>query len=302
MPEWFLVYSPDEYANYIDKHVPSGYPYFGSVGQFWEYYGDATKASDPYPLNVGYHAMVSVIGTSFTAENSIKGVYENTIGRLSEMTVSGDEKTDEDKFAIAMAKDYVKFIRVNPWYEYNFWDKLKGVWTEPPATGENMIRKYERKVALSTEYSIKTVYGGIIKLATKSVYGDAEEQVYAVVHDLPDDDAIGKSGIKVMQRFEHGYTVISMPRYEKFMQASRDLFATGATYVEIAGNRHILATVLADRGWHPDRVAGKELYERPILTDEKAKRVGLEIDVRDLKQAMADFEGNHVTLEHLYDY
>jgi len=302
MPEWFLVYSPDEYANYIDKHSPSAYPYFGSIGQFWGYYGDAIRASSQYPFNAGYHVMVSVIGASFTAENLIKGIYENTIGRLSEFTISGDEKTDEDKYAIEMAKDYVKFIRVYPWYEYNFLGRLKGIWSEPPATGSNMIRKYERKIALSAEYAIKTVYGGLIKFATKSAYGDAEKQVYAIVRNVPDSEVLARSGIKIMRRFEHGYAVVSLPRYEKFMQACSDLFASGAAYVEIAGNSKILATVLANREWHPDSTAGKELYEKAILTNDKTKRVGLEIDVRNLHQAMSNFQGNHVTLEHLYDY
>src|SRR3989442_3850587 len=120
-----------------------------------------------------------------------------------------------------------------------------------------MIRKYERKLALSAEYSIKTVYGGLIKLATKSAYGDAEEQVYAIVQNVPANDHSASDGIKVMRRFEHGFAVVSMPRYEKFMQASRDLFASGLTYLEIAGNRKILATVLSHRDWHPDSAAGK---------------------------------------------
>jgi len=302
MPEWFLVYSPDEYARYIEKYAPSGFPYFGSIRQFWEYYGNAINASKKYPLNFGNHVMVSVIGVSFTIEHFIKGIYENTIGRLTELTVSGDSKTDEDDYAVEMAKDYVKFIRVYPWYEYDFWRKCKGVWSDTPTTGNNMLRKYERKFALSLEYFIKTLYGGLIKFATKSAYDDAEEQMIAVVRNIPDSDILLRDGITIMRRFENNYAVISMPRHEKFLQASNDLLASGATFVEIAGNKKILATVLAHRNWFPEDAIGKELYEKPILTENHIKRVGIEMNVQELHKSIRNLQANKLTLEHLYHY
>src|SRR5262245_30732918 len=49
-PEWFLVYSPDEYADFIADRPPSAFPYLGHIGQFWQGYRamyGATK--DDYP-------------------------------------------------------------------------------------------------------------------------------------------------------------------------------------------------------------------------------------------------------------
>ena len=302
MPEWFLVYSPDEYAHYIENGNPSDYPYFGAIGQFWGYYSDSAKAASAYPFNPGYHAMVSVIGASFTAENTIKGLYEKSIGRLSELTVSGPEKTPEDLFGIKTAKDYVSFIRVNPWYEYSFWDQFKDLWSTTPLTGRNIVRKYERRFALSTEYLAKATYGGLIKLATKAAYGDAEARVYAVVQGLPDSPAFSLDKVTILRRFENGYAVVALPRYEEFMQATKELVAAGATFAEIAGNQKILGTVLADPTWHPGADEGKELYERPILTEKNRKRVGLEIDVRHLHLALSALQHENIALEHIYDY
>ncbi|MFC6518551.1 D-arabinono-1,4-lactone oxidase [Undibacterium arcticum] len=77
LPEWFLVYSPDEYARFLKTKAPSAFPYFGSIAQFWGYYRDAyTATKDRYPFNWGYHVMVFVIGSSYTVENAIKGIYE----------------------------------------------------------------------------------------------------------------------------------------------------------------------------------------------------------------------------------
>lgn len=302
MPEWFLVYSPDEYARYIKQNEPSGYPYFGAIGQFWDYYSDAAKAASPYPFNLGYHAMVSVIGTSFTVENTIKGIYENSVGHLSELTVRGREKTAEDLYGIDAAQDYVSFIRIRPWYEYGFWSRFTGLWSDTPPSGSNMIRKYERKFALSAEYLVKAAYGGVIKLATKAAYGDAGEKVYAIVRDLPLSPTFTSGKIKLLQRFENGYAVVSLPRYEEFMRATNALVAAGATFVEIAGNKKIFATVLARDDWQVSGEAGKALYAKPILTDTHLKRVGLELDVTRLHRTLPFLQREGVTLEHLYDY
>lgn len=311
LPEWFLVYSPDEYANYIAKNKPSGYPYFGSISQFWGYYRDSTKAASKYPFNGSYHLMVSVIGSSFTVENAVKGLYENSIGRLTEWAATGDEPTAEDKFAADMAKDYVRFIRIYPWYEYGFWEKFKGVWSEPPLIGRNMIRKWERKFALSSEYLVKAGYGGLIKLATKSIYGDADDHVYAVVRHLPAggipiDSKIkaDDSKIKVIERFNDDLSLVSLPRYEEFLVANRQLIDAGAAFVEIAGNKTILATVIANDDWQPRAApqACREVYMRPILTEPGRKRVGLALDVRHLHEIIPQLDQDGVTLEHLYDY
>ena len=50
-----------------------------------------------FPFNGGYHLMVMVIGSSTTVEYALKGVYEHTIGRLAEATVSGDAPMPEER-------------------------------------------------------------------------------------------------------------------------------------------------------------------------------------------------------------
>src|SRR4051812_48438017 len=38
-PEWFLVYSPAEQADYFNTHTASTFPYMGHVSQIWKSYG-----------------------------------------------------------------------------------------------------------------------------------------------------------------------------------------------------------------------------------------------------------------------
>ena len=95
-PEWYIVYSADEYAAFIAKNRPSQFPYFAAISQYWNgYYDVCAITRGRYAYNDGYHLMLDVIGVSFTAENLVKGAYENTIGRLTEL-ISTADLTDED--------------------------------------------------------------------------------------------------------------------------------------------------------------------------------------------------------------
>ena len=62
LPEWYIVYSSDEYAAYIADNPPSQFPYFGAIGQFWQSYYDVCAVTrEQYPFNGGYHLSLVVI-------------------------------------------------------------------------------------------------------------------------------------------------------------------------------------------------------------------------------------------------
>ena len=112
--------------------------------------------------------MVFVIGTSFTVENALKGLYENTIGRVTEWTSHG-EPTPEDRFGARVAQEYVDFIRVDPWYEFSFFRRFQELWRETQFSGPHLLRKWERKLALSLEYLAKAQYAMLITLGMNQI-------------------------------------------------------------------------------------------------------------------------------------
>jgi len=300
LPEWFLVYSPDEYAGHLKTQPASGFPYFGSIGQFWGYYWDVYEATrQKYPFNWGYHVMVFVIGSSYTVENAIKGVYENVVGRLTEW-FSGDSRTQEDDFGARVAQDYVDFIRVDPWYEYSFARQLKRLWRETDLLGPNMVRKWERKLILSLEYAAKAQYATLIKLGTKAAYGDADSEMLALVRGLPPEPLKNEPAMKIVREFDDGSTLLSLPRYEEFRDAVLRLVKKGARFSEIAGNREILVTAIVPATWQSD--LAPLLFERPILTDFGRKRVALNVPVERLHEALNRLTGPGLVVEHIYDY
>lgn len=297
-PEWFLVHSPAEYAAYVREHTPTRFPFVGHIRQFWQSYGAVTRATKQYPFNFGYHVMVSVIGISTTVEYGLRSAYETLLGRVSELAMRHG-LSDEDRYGAAVAQDYVDFIRREPWYEYDFAARLRGLWTDTPLWGRDALRKWERKYALSTEYLVKAGYAWLIKKATRASY-DVPLPVTAVLLDrLPEGIQRELPGIKLLSDTAEGPLVL-VPRYDPFTLYASGLAARGAAFREIAGNRSdIVVSAIVPDAWQE---AARVLFSQPILTRPGQKRVVLVVPVARLSETLNRLAATHARLEHVYDF
>jgi hypothetical protein len=301
-PEWFLVHSPAEYAMFVKQHDPDDFPFWGHIGQFWQSYKAVHRATkDNYPFNFGYHVMIMVIGTSTTVEYALRSAYETVIGRLTAWT-RGREMTAEDRFGAKVAQDYVDFIRVRPWYEFDFFGRLCQLWSETSPGGSGVLRKWERKYALTTEYGIKGVYGWLIRKATQASYDAPVPVTAALVDRLPDGAEKNLPELKVLQRYPDGSTLASLPRYEAFTTYSASLSKQGASFQEIAGNRSvILVSLIVPTHWQAG-AEDKVLFEQPIITRPTHKRIVLIVPVASLAGMLNRVSAQGFELEHVYDY
>lgn len=302
-PEWFLVHSPAEYAALVRTRDPDEFPFWAHIGQFWTSYGrvyDETRRGG-YAFNPGYHVMIMVIGASTTVEYVVRSAYETVVGRLAALTRTHG-MTSEDQLAAHVAQDYVDFIRVQPWYEYDFTTRLRQVWTDTGLLGPDAIRKWERKYALTTEYGIKAVYGWLIKKATKATYEDPLPVTAIVVDRLPEGAAQALPDLKVVSTLPEGGALILVPRYEAFMPHASTLARRGATFREIAGNRgDILLTALVPTSWRASS-GERVLFAQPIITRPGEQRVAVIVPVAALAAALNRLDAPGVRLEHIYDY
>jgi len=303
-PEWYLVHSPAEYARYLSRSDPvSAFPLFAHIGQFWQGYAGVNREAARYPFNGGYHLMVMVIGTSTTVEYALKGVYEHTVGRLAEATVSGDAPIPEERLHADYAQAYVDFIRLEPWYQFDFVAPLRRLWADVPLSGANLIRRWERRFALTTELLVKEGYARLIKLGTQSVY-DAPKPTTAVVLDkAPEPDAAGYPDFRRLPGSDAD-VIATVPRYEPFTAYSRWLAAQGIEFREIAGNEgEIVVSVLVPSAWMAPAPA-RPLFEQPILTRPGHKRVVLAVRVPQLAALLRAWGEKRagVVVEHIYDF
>jgi hypothetical protein len=301
-PEWFIVYSSDEYARFLSQNPPSQFPYFGSIHQYWSNYCRVyaiTKSR--HEFNAGDHLMLFVIGWSYSGEFAIKGVYENTVGRITQI-FGHYPATSEDIYADKVATDYVNFIRLRPWYEYNFAGAFKNLWLDNNFFGPHFVRKFERRMFLSLEYGIKTVYGWFIGVGSHSVYGLESVSTYVVADNVNESlFTIYPEIKKVDQVGPHKY-IMAVPRYQPFTDLAPKLASQGVTFIDIAGNSEIFITALVPRGLNYQPPAGQVVFETNILTDQSKKRLGLSIPVTSLSQVLLELQKQQAFIEHIYDY
>jgi hypothetical protein len=303
-PEWYLVSSPAEYAAYLaTAEHPSGFPLYSHIGQFWSSYATITGEieREKFPFNGGYHLMVMVIGTSTTLEYALKGTYEHTVGRLAEATKS-EVQVPEEVFAARYAQAYVDFIRVEPWYKFDFWSQLKGLWAgDLPLAGPDLVRRWERRFILSTELVFKEGYARLIKLGTQTVYDTPKPTTAVVLTHAPAPDSAHPDLVVLDAGRADGKVVATIPRYQDFTTYSLWLAAQGAEFVEVAGNKgDILVSELAPDNWKPS--TGRVLFEQAIITHPGQKRVAFAVPVSGLAGVLRDAARGDVVVEHVYDF
>ena len=306
-PEWDLVYSSDAYARWLAAgKKPSAFPYVGSIGTFWRGYQRTWLAGrNRYSFSMGKHVMLGVIGVSTAIEYGLKGAYENSIGRLSELDMPSGG-TDEDKYAARVARRYVDLIEQRGWYEFGFADALKGLWALP-TSGSGTVRKWERRFALSAEYGIKSVYAMLIGLGAQSAYSADETQRQIVVAGWNDSitrSSGASSRIKVVRKLDRGYTLLSIPRYNPFRDGLVALsdYSSTVRIAEVSGAEVVTISGTAPLGWEaPPRTA--VVLAHAVPTDDTRNRVLIQTSARDALDVLHQLRSEgKFQIEHVYDY
>jgi hypothetical protein len=302
LPEWYIVYSTDEYADFIATNSSSDFPYFRAVGQFWQSYVDVChEIRGRYPFNGDSQFTLAFIGISFTAENMLKGAYEGTIGRLTDW-ISSETPTEEEVYAAQVAGEYGEFMHEIPWYFFPFKETLLGLWNETSLWGPDPIRKWERKLALTIEYGGKLLYSSFTNLGAQATYGGADvEKIYAVTQGVTDE--MLSQDLEVVQEIDGVRQLIRITRFEYFSDTVPGLLERGVRFEEIAGNDEVLFTLLGSQDADYSFEHGEYLFDLPILTQPGQTRAAVKVRVADMTEFFEELAGRgDIQFEHMYDY
>jgi hypothetical protein len=300
LPHWIVIYSSDAYARHIAANPPSEFPYFDAVGQFWSHYGGVCGVTqNRYAFDGDYHGMLGIVGLGFSIESVIKGLYENSVGWVTEQF--GGSDTPEDRFAARVASEYSTFMRTEPWYEYPFADQLVSLWTSTPMFGGNPIRKWERRLALTAELGVKTVYASVIGLAQSVAYASENPQIHVWIEQAPQRVFTDKDVVPVAVVGPQAY-IVRLPRHEPFTKLMLALHAGGVRFVSIGGNDDILITVIKTRPHGAPPAPARVLSDEPLLTDATRSRLAVALPVAALNDTIAYVQANEGIVEHIYDY
>jgi hypothetical protein len=279
-PEWYLVFSPEEQANYFMGQTSTTFPFMSHTAQIWESYkivNDQIKGN--FPDNPGYHFMIWVIGTSASVEYAVKAWYETVIGRTTD---TGEPLTAEDLFNAKFTRDYVDFIKDTPWYAFDFKSRLKTLWTDIPWTGSNFVRKVERRYILTSELMVKYGYGKLIGLGTEQVYDEGLLTTAVVL----DNDSVAY-----------------LPRYDRFANAALSVAKSGRSFKEVAGNTSaIIVSVLVSVDYHLELAGTKGVFSQVISSDPRQKRIVLATPVAQLTSVLLQLEKDRIEIEHVFDF
>jgi len=303
-PEWYIVWSYEERAQYLPKNLPSAFPYFASIGQYWHSYCFICGLTQSrHQFNFGDHLSSFVLGGSFALEYSIRGAYEQTVGRLSEWT-SSHELVQEDAYAARVAREYADFVYIRPFYEFHFARALKQLWKETPLRGRHPIRKWERKFILSVDYGLEAIYAEILEKASHLTYGTESADTYTWIENAPETLFQEFPRVKKVKDFGSQSFVVIVPRYQEFTDRAIELAKRDVHFAQIAGNDEIMLTVVAPKSWNNDLPPSEAtlLFTENFLTQPDVKRLAFECPVRSLHFVLTHLAGLGIKIEHIYDY
>jgi hypothetical protein len=299
-PEWSIVHAYEDLAAVTRQRSESDFDYVGAIKRYWTSLCRISKmASSRDQISSEYKILLHVIGLSFAGEMGVKGAYEKTLGRITAW-LRGPTRTPEDAFALAVADDYAAFLRQTPWYEYPFATKLVQFWRDTPLVGGNIIRKIERRFALTLEWGAKSIYAQLLGLGAAAA--PAPLRIQSVVKGLTQADLDSEPRIKRLQTLPSGQSVIETDRYRTFTQIIQVLASRERAFTEIAGNQNILVTVLAPAKQSAFPAGAVELFQVPVSTRPGWRRIALDVKVPELLSVIRECQRAGWILEHVYDY
>lgn len=299
-PEWYIVYSFEDFGRFLDRDSESHFNYLGHIFGFWHSFCTINRAVPATESRTEVKTMIYVIGVSYSIEYAIKGLYENTIGRVFEW-IRGNKRTPQDDYARAVLQDYAAFLYTVPWYKYPFREKLDGfmaISTPTPSTA----RTIERGFALGSEYLIKIGYAWLIQKGLDASSDSEPRDIMFAVATLPPEVLAAEPRIKPIRALSPQWQLVQTPRYKDFTEIVQGLLDRGIALAEIAGNREIMITVIAPKSADLDVKDATELFSLDLDAKPGFRRACLKARIDRLVEINRELKARSAGIEHFYDY
>jgi FAD/FMN-containing dehydrogenase len=300
VPEWYLVFNPREYADFLEAgNHPSDFPFYASIIEYWKLYDRSLMlVSEAYPENDEYKFMLQVIGLSVTLEYTFKIIYENTLGRLFGWFFNGT-MSDEERIIVDAQRAYSDFIYHTAWYEFDFMLWVKEVWAVSNTAGSNWLRKTERKLLFTLEFSFKAAYARLIEWGAKTGYEAPVTEIFLMVET---SDTISTTSEISIIKEQGNQKIMSITRWGPFTENIIALSQNDINIQEIGGNDEIVVSVIMKKDKQISFSGLETLYESSIVTDESLTRLVCLIPVNNLLAFLNMVSQQGAVVEHVFDY
>ncbi|NOS56361.1 MAG: dehydrogenase, partial [Cyclobacteriaceae bacterium] len=300
VPEWYLVFNPKEYADFLEKgNDPSNFPFYASINEYWALYDRSMKlVSNAYPKNEEYNTMLNVIGISITLEYTAKMLYENTVGRVFSWFSNGTI-SDEERMIVEAQRAYSNFIYDKAWYEFKFMPWVKRIWSISNNANSNWFRKMERTLFFTLEFTFKAGYASLIEWAAKASYEEPVTDIFLLVSTT--DSLQTFQNVKMIHQ-EGEKKIIGIKRWGSFTKTILSIADQNIDILEIGGNDEILVSVLVERKEKSNLDHYELLYESLVVSDMNLVREVYLISVPKLLGFVRDSKQQGIEVEHIFDY
>lgn len=298
VPEWYLVFNPKEYADFLEAgNNPSDFPFYRSIDEYWTLYDRSIKlVSQAYPHNDEYVTMLDVIGVSITMEYTAKMLYENSVGRMFSWFSNGT-LSDEEKVIIEAQRAYSDMIYDKAWYEFAFMPWVGKVWAVSNTANSNWFRKMERTLFFTAEFTFKAGYAKLIEWAAKASYEEPVTDIYLLISA---NDSLQTSGLNIVHE-QGDKKIIKIQRWGAFTKEILRISDHNLTIDDVAGNDEIVVSVLVPKNAEP--LSNTELlYKSKVVIDPELERHVYFLPVNRLLPFVTDVTNKGFQVEHVFDY
>lgn len=300
IPEWYLVFNPVEYANYLEKgNNPSDFPFYASIKEYWTTYNNSFALTEGnYPSNAEYKTMLDVIGFSMTAEFTAKMLYENTLGQV--FSWFGEEEVSAGEKTIAEAhRAYADFIYQTAWYEFDFLPWIAKAWNADAENEYSKIRRFERLMIFTAEFTVKAGYAKLIELGAKSQYETPSEDIFVLIEQT--DKVQSSENLRVYAQ-DSSNIILAIKRWGAFTEEMLRVKNDSLQIDNIAGNDEIVVAVIQPKDTQNYPSDAQLLYFSELVTESEKQRAIYFIPVTSLFKNLQYFEQQGWEVEHIYDY
>lgn len=296
-PKQAIVHAARDYAAFVDKDQPSGFPYWSYVGGYWRDYAAIIRVTYGRGFDIADYVMPTVAGTGLTIDCALQWAYENTVGRITEATAG--RRVAADIYQAKAAGDYAGFLDGKPWSDFPYAQKRAGLFAVEPAAGDDSIRTSERKLAFGLADTVKQ-WGADL---SKSLFATADDPSSSDIHVWakgPVGEAARNEPDTLLERdLGADGTVFITKRTQAFTDMVPRLIDKGVSFVEIGGNDEILVTVLSNAEVTTPE-GSHVLFSHPVPVAPDTRRTALTVAVRKLNTVLPALAKSGARLERIY--
>lgn len=252
LPAWRSRVAAAERIEYLARGgLPSAFPYGAQWRAQWAATLLAARGSAAHPPMLRQRIALYANGVSETLAIGLRAAYERFVGRLGELTQHAGQSAearydiDIERARLAAVDDCGAVDRA----------ALRGLWATVPWQGEDGLRKWERRYALSTEYAAKAAWAAA-RCALRAVApgGDASVARTEVVVDRWLAPLAGDwPDVQRVRSWQDGSELLRVPAGTSALATRLLAMAkAGGEFQRVAGRgaeEQVWVGVLADVAW-----------------------------------------------------